>query len=111
MSLSRVTDAKHFFEELCPRVLETRADAARRLGGSFAFVVEGEGGGTWRIDLAEAGVTAGDADAEVVMRLGIDELRALLKGSLDLDRAVREGRCAIEGDAGRLSLLSIILRP
>ncbi len=111
MSLSRVTDARHFFEELCPNVLEARADAAQRIGGSMAFVVEGDNGGSWRIDLAKAEVVAGRSDADVVLRIGDDDFRALLKGSLDVDRAVREGRCSIEGDKGRLSLLSIIMRP
>jgi hypothetical protein len=103
-----LTDVRHFFEVVCPRVLAARRDAAATFGGSFAFVV---GDDAWRIDLASAEVKAGDTKADVVVETGSAELAALLKGSLDVPRARREGRFTISGDAERLVHLSLVLRP
>jgi hypothetical protein len=103
-----LTNPRHFFEVVCPRVLEARRETAAAFGGSFAFLV---GENAWRIDLGRAEVSPNVREADVVIKMGTTELTELLKGSLDVAKARREGRFTISGDAERLAHLSIILRP
>jgi hypothetical protein len=104
--------ASHFFESICPRVLTSRRAALARLGGSYAFALTGEAGGHWRLDLA-AGTVERDSAApvDVSLELSAADFVKLLKGTLDVERALKTGDLKLTGDRARLKNLSIAFLP
>ncbi|WP_308917020.1 SCP2 sterol-binding domain-containing protein [Jannaschia sp. LMIT008] len=64
--------------------------------GSVKFVIEDEGS----VMVDEAGVRAGDEDAECVMSADADTFRAILDGSMNPTAAFMSGKLTVDGDMG-----------
>lgn len=57
-----MADAKTFFETTIPEKIKNDPDQAKSVDAIFLFIIEGDGGGTWTVNLKdEPGVTEGDA--------------------------------------------------
>ncbi|MFO0722437.1 MAG: SCP2 sterol-binding domain-containing protein [Myxococcota bacterium] len=88
-----------FFERLCPAILATHAEVSRRLGGRIAFRVLGERGGDWLLDLDAAEVRRGiDRRVDLMLELRSEDFLSLMRGALDLSKALAAGRVRYDGD-------------
>lgn len=76
------------------------AALSEKLGGGFdgvaKFVIEDEGS----IMMDEAGVRAGDAEADVTLMADADTFRSILAGDLNPTSAFMSGQLKIDGDMG-----------
>lgn len=75
---------------------------------AVAFVVEGEGGGSWylRRDARAARIVPEPAEGvDARLRCSVDDFHALIDGSLDGRDGFLNGRLHIEGDVGLILAL------
>lgn len=72
------------------------AKLSRGFDGSAKFVIAGEGA----IMLDEAGVRAGDEDADVTLTASAETFRAILEGSLSPTTAFMGGELHVDGNMG-----------
>ncbi len=57
-----MADAKTFFDQIIPEKIKTDPEKAKQVDAIFLFIIEGDGGGSWTLNLKdELGVTEGDA--------------------------------------------------
>jgi putative sterol carrier protein len=103
--------AEDFFHGIAPKLLNVRKRAVVKLGGRFGFRLSGEGGGAWTVSFDEARVLEGAEAADVVVGMPGEDFIKLLKGSLDIEQAMDEGRIQLEGDVEKLSVLAAVFRP
>ena len=84
---------------------------ADQVGAIYKFVVEGDGGGTWRVDLTSSpgSVTAGDGEANCTIALQTQDLLDVLNGVLNAQMAFMGGKLRIEGDMALALKLGALL--
>lgn len=89
---------RQLFEEILPKRLADMSSPAL-LGSSYHFLVSGEGGGSWVLDLARepARVLPGEQQASCEIRLSSQELEAVSLGRSNPAVAHREGRVQVTG--------------
>jgi hypothetical protein len=103
---------REFFGSICPKVLALQAEICRKLGGTYAFSLFGDGGGAWTLDYTDAAVRDGAAeDADLWVEMDASDFTELLKGTLDLDAAASAGRIRLRGNPALLSRLVAVLEP
>jgi hypothetical protein len=103
--------AEDFFHGIAPRLINARKRAVTKLGGRFGFSLSGEGGGDWTVSFDEAKVLEGAADVDVRVAMAGSDFILLLKGTLDIEKALDEGRIELEGAVEKLAVLAAVFRP
>lgn len=67
----------------------------------YKFVLEGEAGGTWLINLRDgASVTKTDGEADCAITLSTEDFVGLVEGGVDGNQLYFQGKLQIEGDMG-----------
>ncbi len=66
------------------------------IGGTVKFDIEGEGA----VMADDAGVRAGDDDADVTLKADAETFQEILEGSLNPTSAFMGGRLTVDGDMG-----------
>jgi protein-tyrosine sulfotransferase len=91
--------------------LAARPDLAGKVRSSFAFVLTGQGGGSWLLDLTEPPgrvVQDGGDGAEVAITTSAADFAAIVAGQLNPAVAAREGRMRVEGKADENTLRNLL---
>ena len=93
--------------------LAANKTAASAIGAIYKFVLEGDGGGTWIMNLKDdATLTAGDGPADCTLAMSAENGVALFEGGVTGEQLFFGGQLRVEGDmslALRLqSLLSLV---
>lgn len=108
-----MTLASDRMSELNRRLVE-RKDAAAKIGAVYKFVLEGEGGGTFIVDLKDnVGVRESDEPAPCTLRLSVEDGIALLDGRANGQALFMSQKLKVEGDlalALKLSALTDIIK-
>ncbi len=102
--------AVDLFEQTLPRILRDSPHRAQAVGGSFLFILTGEGGGTWRVDLERTPpeVSSGRGAARCTIEAEARDFEQMLAQPTEVLRLYREGRLRVSGElelASRLHLL------
>ena len=94
--------------------IESQPEAARQIGATYKFMLAGEGGGTWVMNLQEdVKVEEGDGEAQCTIKMQGSDFVDLLEGRASAQQLFFSGRLRIEGDMGlamRLQKLTELLR-
>ena len=105
--------AREKMSELNRRLLE-RSALAQNIGAVYKFVLEGEGGGTFIVDLDQnVGVREDDGPAPCTLRLSVEDGIALLDGKANGQALFMSQKLKVEGDLGlalKLSALTELLK-
>jgi len=105
--------ASEKMSEIHRRLLE-RKDRAATIGTVYKFVFEGDGGGTFVVDMKEdIGVRAGDGPAACTLRFSVADGLDLLEGRNNGMTMFMTGKLKVDGDvslAMKLPALMGILR-
>ncbi|HET6343352.1 MAG TPA: SCP2 sterol-binding domain-containing protein [Myxococcota bacterium] len=105
------TDVKSVFEKTIPERLKSKPDVVAKVNSTYKFVITGDGGGTWVVDLTQPGgvVKAADSDAKCVITMGSGDFLDLINGKLNPQMAFMGGKLKVAGDMGlALKLGSLI---
>ena len=83
------------------RTLSERKALASASGGVFRYDIQGEGGGTFIMNLTDqVGVTEGDGPAPCTIRMSASDFVDLFEGRAAGQQLFFSGRLAVEGDMG-----------
>jgi putative sterol carrier protein len=94
-------DAKISFTSDIPRSIDRDLDKAKAVGAIFLFIVNGEGGGIWTVNMKDApGVTEGDAgNAECTIELSTEDWRAMTDKPGAAMQFFMQGKIKLRGNA------------
>lgn len=73
-------DIKNLFDNEIPAALAKNADAAKEINAKYQFVITGDGGGEWFIDLTPAGPSAkagNPGNADCTLTVSADDFQKL----------------------------------
>jgi predicted lipid carrier protein YhbT len=94
--------------------LAANKKAASEIGAIYKFVLEGDGGGTWIMNLkGDASLTGGDGAADCTLIMSADNGVALFEGRVTGEQLFFSNQLRVEGDmslALRLQSLLAIVR-
>lgn len=81
--------------------LATDPAIAANFNAIYKFVLEGESGGTWLINLRDgAKVSREEGDSDCAITLSTDDFIGLVEGGIDGNQLYFQGKLQIEGDMG-----------
>lgn len=101
-----------FFNDLVPKILEAQKAACQTLGGTYGVQLFGENGGAWTLDYANATLHSGVLDSvDFYLEMKAADFASLMKGTLDVVKAAKEGRVSFEGDPQAFNNLAAVLQP
>jgi putative sterol carrier protein len=106
-----VTSARDLFDRQMPERLKAKPEIAQKVNAIYKFVVTGEGGGTWTVDLTQPGgkVSESDGEAQCTISIGAKELIAVVNGKLNAQMAFMTGKLKVAGDIGLALKLGSLL--
>jgi protein-tyrosine sulfotransferase len=102
--------ARHFFEELLQQRLRERAELAVAIQGSCRIVLEGQGGGQWKLDFTgEApAIDSGGGAADCSVIIGVADFEDIIAGRANPMVSLWDGKVTVEGNptlAGQVAQL------
>lgn len=98
-----------FMEDLKTR-LAGNPDRAKQIGGIFEFVLEGDEGGTWSLDMGTQEVKAEANEAmNVRIRMNDGDFLDILSGKLNPMAAFTQGKLKVEGNIAMALKLQDVL--
>lgn len=104
-------DVEEIFASRFPQRLRERRAQYESLGGVYKFVVTGEGGGVWLLDLTrpEAQISRGEGEAPSTITVSSGDLIELVSGKLNAARAFELGKVRMSGDIAQVVAVGQIL--
>lgn len=92
--------AREKMEDAATRIAENK-EAAKQIGAIYKFVLDGDGGGTWIMDLKEdPGVKEEDGDAQCTIKMAASDYVDMVEGKANGQQLFFTGKLKIEGDMG-----------
>jgi putative sterol carrier protein len=104
---------KEFFESKLKDRLADAAEAEKakaEVGAVYKFVINGDGGGTWLVNLKdEVGITEGDGEASCTVTVEDADFVEIIEGRLNGQMAFMQGKLKIDGDMSLAMKLQTVL--
>jgi putative sterol carrier protein len=92
--------AKELMEKAKTQVEANKAQAGQ-IGAVYKFVLDGDGGGTWVMNLKDApGVSEGDGPAQCTIKMASKDYVDMIEGRANGQQLFFTGKLKIEGDMG-----------
>lgn len=90
------------FEEHVPNRLKEKPEVGQKINSTYKFVVSGDAGGTWFVDLTVPGgaITTEDKEAKCTVTITDENLVAIVNGKLNPQMAFMSGKLKVAGDMG-----------
>lgn len=106
-----VTSVQEVFETLMPEKLKAKAEIIQKINSSYKFILQGDGGGTWIVDLTDpAGkITAGEGEAKCNVTMAASDFIDVINGKLNAQMAFMSGKLKVSGDIGLALKLQLLL--
>lgn len=105
------TPEQFFMVALAERIARN-PERAKKIGGVFEFVLDGENGGTWTLDLNAPKVIAGKAEKmNVRIRMKSENFLAIVTGKMNEMQAFTQGLLKVEGNIAMALKLREVLNP
>ena len=110
-----VSNAVDFFTTHLPERLKTRSELIEKINTIYKFIVTGDSGGTWLVDLTKQGGavskedSAIQSDAKCTITVAEKDFVDLVNGKLNPQMAFMMGKLKIAGDMGLALKLGSIL--
>jgi putative sterol carrier protein len=94
------TTAKQLMETAKKKIHENKAQASS-IGAVYKFVLDGDGGGTFIMNLKDnPGVTEGDGAAQCTIKMAAKDYVDMVEGRANGQQLFFTGKLKIEGDMG-----------
>jgi putative sterol carrier protein len=92
--------AKEKMDDAAKKIEENK-EQAKTIGAVYKFVLDGEGGGTWVMNLKDnPGVYEGDGEAQCTIKMNAKDYVDMLEGRANGQQLFFAGKLKIEGDMG-----------
>lgn len=106
-----IESVKEVFDKHLPSRLQSKPDVVSKINSTYKFVVTGDGGGTWVVDLTKPGgaISAGEGDAKCTITMGSKDFVDLMNGKLNPQMAFMGGKLKVAGDMGLALKLGSLL--
>ncbi|MCC6216803.1 MAG: SCP2 sterol-binding domain-containing protein [Polyangiaceae bacterium] len=92
--------AKEKMDEAATKIA-ANADQAKTVGATYKFVLDGDGGGTWVMNLKDdPGITEGDGTAQCTIKMKASDYVDMVEGRANGQQLFFSGKLKIEGDMG-----------
>ena len=108
-----MTTAKEKMDEAAGKITENK-DKAGQIGAVYKFVLSGDGGGTWIMNLKDnPGVTEGEGTAACTIKMAASDYVDMVEGRANGQQLFFSGKLKIEGDMGlamKLQKLTEVLK-
>ena len=106
-----VSSAADIFNQQMPARLQAKPELAQKINATYKFVVTGDGGGTWLVDLTQPGgkISAEDGAAKCTITVGAKDLVDIVNGKLNAQMAFMTGKLKVAGDMGLALKLGSLL--
>jgi putative sterol carrier protein len=93
-----MTTARDFIDRLKEKLID-RAEGAKTIDAVYKFVLSGEGGGTWVINLKDTvEITEADLPAQCTIGLTASDFVDMFEGKVNGQQLFFSGKLAIDGD-------------
>lgn len=107
-----ITSVPLFFSDTIAGRIAANPTRAKKIGGIFEFVIEGEGGGTWTLDLNQPELKAGRAEKmNCRIRMAAADFLDLVNGKLNEMAAFTARKLKVEGNIALALKLREVLNP
>lgn len=105
-----VENAREIFATYFPEKLEKNPEITEKVNTTYKFVVEGDNGGTWLVDLTQPGgqITEGDGDAKCTVTLKEETLVDMVNGKVNPQMAFMTGKLKVSDVGAALKLTSLL---
>ena len=106
-----VETAADIFDKQIPNRLKDKPDLIEKINSSYKFLVSGDGGGTWVVDLTQPGgrIAQEDTDAACTITVADSDLVDIVNGKLNAQMAFMSGKLKVAGDMGLALKLQSLL--
>ena len=101
-------DPRSFFVDMVPKLLQTKTRSPAPGEGSIGFVLEGDLGGSWTVDLSGGSVIDGVAGASFCMNVASKDFALMMNGKLDVIGALQSGKIRMTGTANTNALRAFV---
>ena len=106
------TSPPQFFNETLTARVATNPARAKKIGGVFEFVLEGDDGGTWTLDLNAPTVASGKAEKmNVRIKMKAADFMDIVNAKLNEMQAFTQGKLKVEGNIAMALKLREVLNP
>src|SRR5690349_4146865 len=104
-------NAKEVFEKHLPSRLQAKPDVVSKINSTYKFVITGDAGGTWVVDLTKPGgaISAGEGEAKCTITMASSDFVELMNGKLNPQMAFMSGKLKVAGDMGLALKLGSLL--
>ena len=92
-----VESVGEIFDKQIPNRLQTKPDLAQKINSSYKFIVSGDGGGTWIVDLTKPGgeILKAEGEAKCTITIAAKDLVDVVNGKLNAQMAFMSGKLKI----------------
>ena len=106
-----VSNAKEVFDNHLPKRFKEKPDVVEKIAASYKFVLAGDDGGTWVVDLTQGGgvITDGDGEANCTITMKASDFVDMMNGQLNAQMAFMSGKLKVAGDMGLALKLQSLL--
>ena len=105
-----MTTASSMIEAMAGKIAEKQAEAAA-IGAVYKFVLDGEGGGTWVLNLKDApGVTPGDGPAQCTIKMAASDFVDMAEGRVPGEQLFFMNKLKVEGDVSLALKLQALMK-
>jgi len=103
-----MSTAQEKMQDAAAKVIQHK-DELKAINAVYKFVLEGDGGGTWLLDLREdPSVSEGDGEAQCTIRMEASDYVEMVEGRVNGQQLFFTGKLKVEGDMGLAMKLSNI---
>ena len=104
-------NVQEIFEKHMPERLKSKPEVAQKINSTYKFVITGDGGGTWVIDLTKDGgvITQGEGDAKCTITMAAPDFVEIVNGKLNPQMAFMSGKLKVAGDMSLALKLGTLL--
>ena len=104
-------NAREIFEVHMPERFQRKPELAETINAVYKFVLTGDGGGTWLVDLTQPGgkITEADGDAKCTLTVEASDFLDIVTGKLNGQMAFMSGKLKVAGDMAQAMKLGSIL--